>query len=298
MQGGMAEYAAQLNVRRLLDFMPRTRDPRTLLAIAFGIRKPYKTKCRIYVCNRRPALCGYCREHYERDIRPYSYLTRKQLSAFIEAVQQILEEEFRISLPATVLQSNTAPSKEQLRVAYQETQRYVDTHLRPALFRKSYLAQRPHLQTGDGAAWEQISVEVAKALFGQVLLHPRLPNNKRPDIVPRLPGIRLDKRSARPAHLLYAPVVVEAKRSALHGDVRSKYGPHARRVEVWLYGWRPHWRVYREPDVKYQSPIELARRLERGRHRSLASLLRSLPLLWRDYQLLPHYLRGLPKRQR
>lgn len=220
-----------------------------------------------------------------------SLLTKREVAACIRAVQDILRDQFSLSLPQRLLPRG-AWDKVKLRLACRETKRHVDTRLRPILLRKCGAVGLTYGQAG-GEAWEQLSLKLAKALFGDALVHTQLPNNRRPDIVPCLDGIRLEQQAGRAPKLLYAPLVIEVKHSALHAAVGPKYGRYAGRVELWLYRWRPHWRIHREARVTYQSPIELARRVERIGDRSLASVLRDLPLLWRNYELLPHYSRGI-----
>jgi len=157
----------------------------------------------------------------------------------------------------------------------------------------SPICDRPDLQTGGWEAWEEVCRIVARSLFGDILIRPRLPNDTVPDIVPCVKGLRMERTRTGGKRLLQAPVIVEVKMGIHHLEVRPKYGQYAKRVELWFYRWQPHWLGHKEGDVIYQSPIELAQRLEKRGVRELAGLLRSLPLLWRNYELLPHYIQGL-----
>jgi hypothetical protein len=253
-------------------------------------------KCLIYACPNRAELCGYCQEHYERDITPYESLTKQQLADFIESVQSILSE-FGLSLPkALVSGSMDTLSKADLRGIYRETKRHLDTELRHRLLEAPLVSNYRDLLEPEGylwQRWERLCIVVATALFGDLLLHPRLPNDAVPDIVPRLDGMTTEHAKSGSTYLPYAPVIVELKQSLLHPEVTCKYGAYGGRIEVWFYRWRPHWLIHREECVVYQSPVDLARRLEAASRGELASTLRSLPLLWRTYELLPHYLKGI-----
>jgi len=251
-------------------------------------------KCCIYICRRPAELCGYCLKHYEGDITPYKYLTKQQLLDFIQSVQFILSREFRLSLPVHLTpEPIDTYSKAELRELYRETKRFIDMHLRDRLLRASHIRDRPDLHTGDWEAWENLCRIVAHTLFGDILVRPRLPNGTMPDIVPCGKGLRIERTRAGSERLVRAPVIIEVKTGIHHSEVLPKYGEFTKRIELWFYRWRPHWLEHREEGVIYQSPIELAQRLEKGGTRQLASLLRSLPLLWRNYELLPHYNQGL-----
>lgn len=251
-------------------------------------------KCSIYVCHRPAELCGYCLKHYESDITPYKYLTKQQLLDFIWSVQLILSREFRLSLPSNLIPEPVdAYSKADLRELYRETKRFIDVHLRDRLVRASHLRDRSDLHVGDWEAWEKLCRIVARTLFSDILVRPRLPNDTMPDIVPCGKGLRIERTHADNVRLVSASVIIEVKMGIHHSEVLPKYGEYAKKVELWFYRWRPHWLGHKEEGIIYQSPIELAQRLEKRGARQLASLLRSLPLVWRNYELLPHYNQGL-----
>lgn len=251
-------------------------------------------KCLVLSCDRVAEICGYCSECYERDITPYKYLTKQQLLAFIWSVQFILSHEFHLSLPREMIpECEDAYNKAQLRELYRGTKRFVDEHLRLEMFYAPYIREHPEFRIGGWEAWEKLCRVVAQALFGDVLIRPRLPNNTMPDIAPCVEGLYLEHTHIGSVRLLHAPLIIEVKMGIHHQKVLPKYSGYAEKVELWFYRWQPHWLDHREDGLIYQSPIELACRLDDKGVHDLASLLRGLPLLWRNYELLPHYIRGL-----
>ena len=59
---------------------------------------------------------------------------------------------------------------------------------------------------------------------------------------------------------------------------------------------KPSWLERLEREVIYLSPVELATRAAEHGASNLATALRTLPILWRNYELLPHYSQGLSPR--
>ncbi len=253
-------------------------------------------KCHIYICRRQAALAGYCSRHYESNITPYKYLNKRDLHGFIRCVQRMLEEGLGVSLPESLLSASPDNcSKEELRNHYRDTKRYLDTWIRPAaLVHPNVVPYHDLLLGGElWQRWERVCMAAAEALFGNILVRPRLSNNAVPDIVPDDENVRKVTTASGAIRVLHAPVIVEVKQGLLYGRIRPKYGGYANRIELWFYRWRPRWRRPRERGVELVSPTELATRLAESGEPGLARVLRLLPILWRNYELLPHYLAGI-----
>lgn len=256
-------------------------------------------KCSVYACRRASYMAGYCEADYERDISPYKHLARGQLRGFIEAVQEILWRNLGLSLPSALIpMEGETVSKPELQLRYREVKRHLDLHLRKTAIRAPQLGPYCRL-LGSGIElwqkWEKLTFALARVQFGEIYVRPRLANNRVPDIVPRMDGIRLASSRRDPA-VEWAPMIIEVKQGLLHPSVWPKYGAYAGIVEVWFYRWKPGWLERLEKEVIYLSPVELATRAAERGASSLATALRTLPILWRNYELLPHYSQGLPPR--
>lgn len=258
-----------------------------------------KAKCSIYHCRKHAQTASYCSDHYERRIEPPKSLTKIELREFVIAVSDLVENELRRPFPRELALASTPDNltKNVLRVLYRERQRWLDTKLRPTLPGASDVwAGMAGLIIGTGTRWSQwqaLCVQAARTLFGRLLLQPRLPNGSVPDIVPVMRGLKAQRRSSDRPLVTHAPLVVEIKQGVLHTPVRPKYGRFADHIEVWFYRWKPQWMRHLESEIRYQTAIEIAARLERAGNRHLARRFRLLPILWRNYELFLHFSTGL-----
>jgi hypothetical protein len=256
-----------------------------------------KVKCSIYHCQKPAQTASYCRDHYERRIEPSKSLTKTELREFVIAVSDLVERQLRRPFPRELAPGSADNlTKNALRVLYRETQRWLDTKLRPTLPGASDVWGWWGLMIGPDTRWSQweaLCVQAARTLFGRLLLQPRLPNGTVPDIVPVVRGLKTQRSVFEKQLVTHAPLVIEIKQGALHGPVRPKYGRFADHIEVWFYRWKPRWMRHPESGVRYQTAIEIAGRLDRAGNGRLGRKFRLLPILWRNYELFPHFSSGL-----
>lgn len=269
--------------------------------MVWEIWNKYKTgECGIWVCKRRAQIRGYCAEHYDKMIEPPQHLTKDRLLEFMHIVRDMLITEYGVDLPRNLVPASVHDvSKIDLRERYKRLCKLVDSRYSRRLWtyeRKNGLGE---FAKPDGVSWERLCLRIAQVLYGEVLYHPRLPNGSIPDFVPVLQGIQSTTSRSGSVQVSFAPLIVEAKYSLLAPEVRQKYRRYCKRVEVWLFRWKPNWLQYRRPSnriVVYVPASDLAKRVAKKGDADLARLLRCLPILWGTWEIVGHYAEGFSRR--
>lgn len=197
--------------------------------------KPFG-QCRVFRCTSPVAIRGFCLEHYDRHITPPKNRPRRRLLEFMQSVQRMLEVEYGLRFPRGLVPSTVAEvSKQEMRLRYKEVHRILDTYITKrvrASARREGFASFAEPALG---LWEEVCVTIARELFGEVVVHPVLPNRQIPDIVPMLPGVRATRSPEGTVHVERAPLIVDAKYSmARFPDVVRDYGPYCDRLDVWV----------------------------------------------------------------
>ena len=253
-------------------------------------------KCRVRNCGREAEVRRRCRGHYDRDITPPSSKRRADLFRFMMNIEQILTTEWGLALPkGLVPRSVSEVGKEELRNRFKMLWHLLDTRITPKLRAQAKAEGFGQFISGEGyfwQKWEELCLTVARRLYGNVLLHPLLPNGKIPDLVPDIKGIQMTHGSTGAIQVTFAPLIIEAKFTITSAKL-ANYRRYCNRIEVWFFRWQPDWLSRRNPQVDYLSAHELATKCEAKRQLDLAKLLRCLPILWGKYEMAQLYGLGL-----